>query len=312
MKRLERVNPGDAELRRKINDLVDAVNALQTVRGDGIIQVSQSSSGLGIRLSVERLKERLPRADVGFRAVVIDGRDEGLDGYYFYTNNDVANDPIGLFIDEVTDGPGGTKIIFYPSRTRTADNVYIPTVLMLYWGCFMAIPAGRLYWIKSNPVPTVIGGSTFNAYNYVPGIFQIGEPCWFKVTDSSLKAESDQFGFNTYVVGKYTVGLGVATYDVPSLGTKRLWLNTDPSGGGGYDVYPTIKVDDYIPAAPISLGSKHSATYPPGYWNIAFRWYSMIPHIPVRSGAYPASNRTQIYEDATLDNVGRLWAYDNT
>ncbi len=51
---------GKPEELRKKNELVDAVNGLLNMRGDGLIQVRHASAGPGLHFSVEQLLPRLP------------------------------------------------------------------------------------------------------------------------------------------------------------------------------------------------------------------------------------------------------------
>ena len=57
---LERFNTGSPEAIRKLNMIVDAVNALTAMTGDGMIQVNQAATGGVIKLDLVRLMEKLP------------------------------------------------------------------------------------------------------------------------------------------------------------------------------------------------------------------------------------------------------------
>ena len=58
---------GSDSARGKLNQLVAVVNTLQTLTGDGVIQVDRTGSGHAFRLSVERLLPLIPKVGLGSR-----------------------------------------------------------------------------------------------------------------------------------------------------------------------------------------------------------------------------------------------------
>ncbi len=62
--KLEKLNTGPPILLQKFNAMVDAVNALNNLTGDGFVQVRKTVGGVGLKLNFERMQERMPKAVV--------------------------------------------------------------------------------------------------------------------------------------------------------------------------------------------------------------------------------------------------------
>ncbi len=60
---LEHFSAGPADLVRKLNALVNEVNRLSKIRGDGLIQTTHTAGGVGLSLSINRLIERIPKGN---------------------------------------------------------------------------------------------------------------------------------------------------------------------------------------------------------------------------------------------------------
>ncbi|MDK1103986.1 MAG: hypothetical protein QGD93_10290 [Actinomycetota bacterium] len=66
MHRLERVKKGEIPSASKHNRLIDTVNALQNITGDGIITVATAAGGINIGLSLPALIPKLPSNPIQF------------------------------------------------------------------------------------------------------------------------------------------------------------------------------------------------------------------------------------------------------
>ncbi len=105
MKKLEKFTGGDRAVRRKLNALVDAVNSLTGIKGDGYIQVADTVDGPKLRLSLNKLIPKIPKK-YGFWAKITgnDGDPSG-DHRWKYAWEEVRKTKTG-----------------YPATPGTVDN----------------------------------------------------------------------------------------------------------------------------------------------------------------------------------------------
>jgi hypothetical protein len=59
---VDKFNTGPAGAVNKLNKIIEVINSLKTITGDGIIKVNKTSAGITIGISIERLRERFPIA----------------------------------------------------------------------------------------------------------------------------------------------------------------------------------------------------------------------------------------------------------
>jgi len=58
---LQKFRSGPTVTVRRLNQMVDAINALHRLTGDGLIETVKTPEGHTLRLNMERVKERMPR-----------------------------------------------------------------------------------------------------------------------------------------------------------------------------------------------------------------------------------------------------------
>ncbi len=149
-RRIPRLTGGTASARDKLNRVIDAVNALQQLTGDGLVSVQQTASGTTLRLDVDRLQARLPKLqhsgvtrfgvayeatpwETGEKYILLhpcddkdgNGEDTGTSiEAYIFGNTNLAPDGINVSEDDVlayTTATDGTAILVSPPVTATSE-----------------------------------------------------------------------------------------------------------------------------------------------------------------------------------------------
>jgi len=59
IKKIQKFYQGPSGLRTRLNEIVDAVNRLSNIKGDGLVQVRQNQNGVSFKLGTDRVGERL-------------------------------------------------------------------------------------------------------------------------------------------------------------------------------------------------------------------------------------------------------------
>jgi len=114
---------GDPAARAHLNQLVDAVNKQQTLRGDSVIRVNQGPTGRTVGLNVEALLPRIPKPPSGLRAVLV-WQDGGT------TDGDATHECDRTYTARTLDATGpaaggtelGTELV--PKKRRWVTNHY--------------------------------------------------------------------------------------------------------------------------------------------------------------------------------------------
>jgi len=117
----------------KINEIIDVVNALNGITGDGIITIESSKHGKTVGLSLDKLRSRIPKMGSG----------SGSTLRLAYCSEDAQSDNIiAAELDEIdgeaievycTIAQGGTALNEASPRLIDTDPITVVSVGGVYW-----------------------------------------------------------------------------------------------------------------------------------------------------------------------------------
>lgn len=111
---IERFQGGDEGLRRKLNQLVDAVNTLSDIKGDNQFIGVTRSGGATVRLMIDAVLARIPKPSATSLFLVKVTKDGGSNGNkttaatWTYTVKNLAGSTIGTTVALTRPRPYGT------------------------------------------------------------------------------------------------------------------------------------------------------------------------------------------------------------
>ena len=241
---------GDVITARRLDELTKRVNELS----HGPITMGQTRYG-----------KKPSTVGAPWQAIVIDGTDEGQSYRY------VTSAGFGWWVDEI-DTSG---VVFYPSRTRTAANVYIPTYVSDRAGAFWPINFGHSLLVWS-----------------------------YDSTHHYLLRGPDPIALASIVSGPTGGPIGVWK-------TKCQFVYPDTlaafGAAGGFEVYVLWAKDYPLPVASVMVWILRRIRYGVSTGRGAAQWLDITPRIPVTAGTYDADSRA-LFVDYASPSTGRLWA----
>lgn len=299
---------GNNTVSRKLNDMVDVLNRLQNIRGDGLIQVSQTPAGVGVGLSVQQLLPKIPKPQDTWVARVIDGRDEGLPEYW-WSLDEPGSSGYGWYVDEVPVHSSGFLGYppYHPTRTRTADNTYIPTICVCasgsfttFWGCTKDV----LLRLNSDPftltVPPPSGYPTYTTHNPLD---MRPHACYAKITSAPKSTVDYMAGDWCYFEGVFSAYTsGGEWYDFDGSAGKSLsilWFPvSDNPGSSPAHAYPSKLLGRRVPVFPTINGD----------WMLGPAAIPLLTSSPKPGGLVSSP----VVVDPDYGDYGAMWTTDNT
>lgn len=204
--RIRRFKRRDRITAQRLNDMVDALNDLATIRGDGFVEAQHiRGSGYALSLNVPKLLPEIPKLRRNwFWARAVDGREFGLPDAYKCTGAGLAKRGYAIYVDEVCNPEADSESTYQtivPSHTRNAEGDYIPKTAAIYWptttpgNSFLPFPLWStpgfkhgfdLIKVYLSPHPYLGGGDAID-YTIRPE-FPIFMHAWCRVTTIAVTA----------------------------------------------------------------------------------------------------------------------------
>lgn len=150
---LERFTQGPPETVRKLNALVDAVNQINVMTGDGIIKVRRTPDGIVFTADIQAIQEKMPKTpavgtEVKIHAVfpVANASAGDTSSISCYVDIDNTGDPVNVNV-EISGGgnlAAAAPLLFNGTRfyaEKSGNNYYSTTVFHAFEDCVCEEPA---------------------------------------------------------------------------------------------------------------------------------------------------------------------------